>query len=97
MSLKLNQSGFGHVGLVLAVLAVAVIGFSAIEVMNANNRVALTSNTGSTTSTKAVSVPSTITSKSDLQQAAEALGQSNQQAQTQLNSSSLNSPINQML
>lgn len=96
MSLKLNQTGFGHVGLILAVLAVAVIGFSALEVINANNKVALSSNTTATSSPSAA-VPNTISSKSDLQQASEALSQSNTQAQAQLDSSSLNGPINQML
>lgn len=97
MSLQKNQSGFGHVGIILFVLAVAVIGFSAIEVLNANNKVALSSNAATTTSSQSVSVPSTINNKTSLQQASQALSDSNSQAQSELNSDSLNSSINAML
>lgn len=97
VSFKNNQSGFGHVGVIVFVLAIAVIGLSAIEVINANNKAALTNNTASSTTPKTVSVPNTISSKSDLQQASQALSDSNTQAQSELNSASLNSPINSML
>lgn len=97
MSLKKNQSGFGHIGVILFVLAVAIIGFSAVEVLNANNKVALSSNAASSTSPQTVGVPSTISNKSNLQQASQALNDSNSQAQSELNSDSLNSSINAML
>lgn len=97
MSLQKNQSGFGHIGIILFVLAVAVIGFSAVEVLNANNKVALSSDTATTTSPQSVSVPTTITNKTSLQQASQALSDSNSQAQSELNSDSLNSSINAML
>lgn len=99
MSRTVNQSGFGHIGLILFVVAVGVIGFSAIEVLNANNKVALANNpsTSSSTKTQTASVPATITSKANLQQASLALSEANTQAQSELNSSPLNSSINAML
>lgn len=98
MPRTVNQSGFGHIGLILFVIAVAVIGFSAIEVLNANNKVAQSSNTPTTSSkSQTASVPATITSKASLQQAASALNSANSQMQSQLDTSSLDSSINAML
>jgi hypothetical protein len=97
MSFKNTQSGFGHIGVILFVLAVAVIGFSAVEVINANNKVANSSNNTSTTAPQTASVPSTISNKTSLQQASAALNDSNTQAQSELSSDSLNSSINAML
>lgn len=97
MSVKHDQSGFGHVVLVLVVLVVGVIGLSAYEVVNANNKVAVSSDTATASSPHTVTVPKTITSQSSLEQADQALSESNQQAQSQLDSTSLNSSINSML
>ncbi len=99
MSRTVNQSGLGHIGLILFVVAVAVIGFSAIEVLNANNKVAQSNNPATASSAKVqfASVPATITSKAGLQQASLALSDANSQMQSELNSSSLSSSINAML
>jgi zona occludens toxin (predicted ATPase) len=96
MTLQHDQKGFGHIVLPLFVLAVLVIGFSAYEVFHAN-KAATTSTTASTTAATTANVPATIKSQSDLKQAADALNTSNQQMQTQLNSTSLDSSINQLL
>lgn len=98
MSFIRDQKGFGHIVLPLLVLAVVVIGFSAYEVFHANKVAAPTSGTATTaTMTGSSTVPATINSQSDLEQAAAALNTSNSQMESQLNSTSLNSSINQML
>lgn len=93
---RLNQKGIGHIVLPLLILALVVIGFSGYEVLHAN-KAATPSTSSVSTTTTAATVPTTIKSKSDLQQAADALNASNEQMQSQLNSTSLNSSINQLL
>jgi hypothetical protein len=100
MSSIRNQSGFGHVVFILFVFAVLVIGFSAYSVYNANQKAsnaAATNTFTASTSAANTTVPTAIKSKSDLQQAAAALNASGGQAQSQLNSTSLNSSISDML
>lgn len=96
MSFTHDQKGFGHIVLPLLVLAVLVIGFSAYEVFHAN-KAATTSTTASTSAQATATVPAAIKSQTDLHQAADALNASNEQMQAQLNSTSLNSSINQLL
>ena len=98
MSFTHDQKGFGHIVLPLLVIAVLVVGFSAYEVFHANKTAQQNTTVSSgTTSPTPATVPTTIKSKSDLQQAADALNSANTQMQSQLNSSQLDSSINQLL
>lgn len=97
MSFIRDQKGIGHIVLPLLVLAVLVIGFSAYEVFHAQKVAAPTSTTSATTTAASATVPAAIKSSADLEQAATALNSSSSQMESQLNSTSLDSPINQML
>lgn len=97
MSFTRDQKGFGHIVLPLLVLAVLVVGFSAFEVFHANRAAKSNTTVSGTTTQKPATVPTTIKSKSDLQQAADALNSASSQMQSQLNSAALDSSINQLL
>lgn len=96
MSIKRNQSGFGHLALPLMALVVLVVGFSAYTVWHKQHQTPTANDTTSTT-TAAVSIPAKIKTKADLHQASQALSNADRQMQSQLNSAALNSSINKML
>lgn len=97
MSIKHNQSGFGHIAIPVMIVALLVIGFSGYTVWHRQHTTTNDSSNNSSTTTAAVTIPVKITSKADLHQAAQALSNANTQMQSQLNSSALDSSINRML
>jgi uncharacterized protein HemX len=87
-----NQSGFGHVVLLVLLVAVAVIGFAGYRVWTARN-----SSTTDTSVSSAIKVPTTITSKADLIQTSKSLDASAVQLNNSLDASVLDSDVNSML
>jgi len=88
---RLNQSGSHVVGLVLLVLALGVVGFAGYKVQQSHTK------TTDSTTASTQTVPATITTTSDLQQASKAMDNSSSQLNTNLDDSSMDADLNSML
>jgi hypothetical protein len=88
---KLSQSGFGHIALVLLVLVVAVVGFAGYTVWKAGQK------PSSSDSTQQATVPATIKTKADLTQTSKFLDTTATELDSNLDPSSLDGSINQLL
>lgn len=89
---RLNQSGSHILGFALLVLALGVVGFAGYKVQQAHNT-ATTTQAATTTAT----VPATINTTADLQQAGQALDSSSADVNSSLDDSSLNADLDSML
>jgi len=89
---RLNQAGSHVVGLVLLVLALAVVGFSGYKVQQARHKT-VASSAGAITH----SAPATISNTADLQHTAQALDDASTQLNSNLDDSSLNADLGSML
>jgi hypothetical protein len=87
---RLNQSGSHVLAIVLFVAVLGVVGFAGYKVMNAGKAKPATT---ATTTTKA----DTIKNTADLTKAADQLDSSSTQVSTNLDDSSLNNDLNDML
>lgn len=90
--MKTNQSGFGHIALLVVVLVVAVVGFAGYRVWS-NQK---TADTGAETNT-AVTLPNTIETKADLTSTGQFLDDLGAQLNADLDVSSLDADIDSML
>jgi ABC-type uncharacterized transport system permease subunit len=92
---RLNQSGSHIIGIALFVLALGVVGFAGYKVTQAHHQSADSSST--TTSKTTPSVPASIKTSADLNQAGTVLDGSSAQLNSGLDDSSLNTDLDSML
>ena len=90
----LNQTGFEAVGIIVALLFVAIIGFAGYKVLNMNKSAA--SQDSSAISSQQVAVPAKLKTKADLSQTGKALDKSSSQLDTSLNDKSLDADLSTM-
>lgn len=91
---KLNQNGSHLVALVLGLLVVAVVGFAGYRVLSDNTSAPVAT---TPTSSATVSQPKAITSRAQLNQAAQSLDSSTSDLNNSLDSNDLNSSLNTLL
>ena len=89
---RLNQTGSHILALTVGVLVIAAVAFCGYTVMQRNKSV----DTGAT-ATKATGVPASIKTTADLSAASKALDNSSAQLNNNLNDSSLDADMNDML
>ena len=90
--LRNNQAGFEAVGVIVAVLFVAVVGFAGLKVASMNK------STDAVQSSSASSeVPATIKTKADLAKTSKNLDASGSQLNSNLDDGSLDADLNTML
>lgn len=90
--MKTNQSGFGHIVLLVVVLMVAVVAFAGYRVWS-NQQAADTT----TKTSAAATLPSSIETKADLTSTSKYLDNLGSQLDADLDGSSLDADINSML
>lgn len=88
---KLNQTGFGHVILLVALVALAVVGFAGYRVWTSQNTATAPD------SSQAATLPATIETKADLAQTGKMLDETSAQLDTNLDDGGLDADINSML
>lgn len=88
---KLNQSGSHIIAIALVIAVLGVIGFTGYTVMNRSHKDAATNGDVSAT------VPATITTQADLSATARSLDNASSQLDSNINTSSLDSSINDLL
>lgn len=91
-TMKLNQSGFGHLAVLFLLVFFAVAGFAGYKVVTMNKA----SNAASSV-VLAPKVPAHITTKADLTATVKALDAASGQVNGSLNDNTLNGDLNDML
>lgn len=89
---RLNQTGSHIVALAVGVLVLGVIGFCGYTVMQHNK-----STDSGVTASKATTAPDTIKNTADLSATSKALDNASSQVNSNLNDSSLDADLNDML
>jgi predicted negative regulator of RcsB-dependent stress response len=89
---RFNQQGSLHLGVLLAVVVVAVVAFAGYRVWSSGQ-----DKTTQTASTQSTGVPAEIKTKADLTQTSKALDQTGTELDATMNDATLDGDINSML
>lgn len=87
----LNQKGFEAVGIMVAIVLVAVVAFAGYKVFTMNKAADTAATSGQT------GAPDTINSKADLEQTDKALSDADAELDSNLNDSQLDADVDSML